>query len=58
MRYGSGGTLCHGTVEGFKAHARNGYVSVKVSNKNNEGELSECRQPFNQIFKVVPCKLK
>lgn len=51
IRYGSGGTLCHGVVKSFKAHARDGYVSVVISNKDNPEEESECRQPFNQIYK-------
>lgn len=51
LRYGSGGTLCHGNVKSFKAHARDGYVSVIIENKDNSTEESECRQPFNQIYK-------
>ena len=51
IRYGSGGTLCHGVVKSFKAHARDGYVSVIIANKENPSEESECRQPFNQIYK-------
>lgn len=53
IRYGSGGSLCHGVVGGFKAHARDGYVSVIVTNKDNSSQESECRQPWNQIYKVV-----
>lgn len=51
LRYGSGGALCHGTVKSFKAHARDGYVSVIIENDNCSGEESECRQPYNQIYK-------
>lgn len=51
LRYGSGGALCHGTVKDFKAHARGGYVSVIIENDYCDGEESECRQPYNQIFK-------
>lgn len=51
IRYGIGGTLCHGIVKSFKAHARDGYVSVIVENKDNPAEESECHQPFNQIYK-------
>lgn len=50
LRYGSGGKLCHGVVKDFKAHTREGYVSVIISNKD-EDEESECRQPYNQIWK-------
>ncbi len=50
MRYGSGGKLCHGKIRAFKAHARDGYVSVIII--NDEGsEESECRNPFDQIYK-------
>lgn len=52
MRYGSGGALCHGKVKEFKAHARDGYVSVIVSNENLEQE-SECRNPSYQIYKKI-----
>lgn len=51
LRYGSGGKLCHGVIKDFKAHARDGYVSVIVTNKDDLSEESECRQPFNQIYK-------
>lgn len=51
LRYGSGGMLCHGTVKSFKAHARDGYVSVIIENDNCSGEESECRQPYNQVYK-------
>ncbi|CAH9014856.1 conserved hypothetical protein [Vibrio phage 496E54-1] len=51
LRYGSGGKLCHGLVKGFKAHARDGYVSVIIENKDEQDEESECRQPFNQVYK-------
>lgn len=54
MRYGSGGSLCHGKVKDFKAHARDGYVSVIISNDNLEQE-SECRNPSYQIYKKVKC---
>lgn len=50
LRYGSGGKLCHGVVKDFKAHARDGYVSVIITNAENSSEDSECRQPFNQIY--------
>ncbi|AUR86347.1 hypothetical protein NVP1084O_140 [Vibrio phage 1.084.O._10N.261.49.F5] len=50
LRYGSGGMLCRGTVKAFKAHARDGFVSVIILN-NDGKEESECRQPYNQIWK-------
>ncbi len=50
LRYGSGGKLCHGVVKAFKAHARDGYVSVIITNDSNSEE-SECRQPSNQIWR-------
>lgn len=50
LRYGSGGTLCHGSVKSFKAHTRDGYVSVIILHDSGEEE-SECRQPTNQIWK-------
>lgn len=50
LRYGSGGKLCHGIIKDFKAHARDGYVSVIITNSDNSSEDSECRQPFNQIY--------
>lgn len=50
LRYGNGGCLCHGTVKAFKAHARDGYVSVIIEHESGQEE-SECRQPFNQIYK-------
>lgn len=52
MRYGSGGSLCHGKIKEFKAHARVGYVSVIISNDNLEQE-SECRNPSYQIYKKI-----
>ena len=51
LRYGSGGKLCHGVVKDFKAHSRDGYVSVIISNKENLEEESECRQPYSQVYK-------
>lgn len=51
LRYGQGGGLCHGTVRSFKAHARDGYVSVIIENDKCAGEESECRQPDNQVYK-------
>lgn len=50
IRYGNGSKLCHGVVSDFKAHARDGYVSVIVTNKDNTSEKSECHQPHNQIY--------
>lgn len=50
LRYGSGGKLCHGVIKDFKAHARDGYVSVIITNAEDDTEESECRQPFNQIY--------
>lgn len=50
IRYGNGSKLCHGVVSNFKAHARDGYVSVIVTNKDNTSEKSECHQPHNQIY--------
>lgn len=51
LRYGQGGCLCHGIVKDFKAHARDGYVSVIIKNIDS-AEESECRQPYNQIYKL------
>jgi len=50
LRYGSGGCLCHGVVKEFKPHVRDGYVSVIITHSSGEEE-SECRQPYNQIYK-------
>ncbi|AGH32187.1 hypothetical protein VPHG_00120 [Vibrio phage 11895-B1] len=52
LRYGSGGKLCHGKVKDFKAHARDKYVSVIVTNNDSPDEESECRQPWNQVYKM------
>ncbi len=53
LRYGSGGSLCHGTIKGFKAHCRDNTASVLVSNDKCEGEESECRYSANQIQKKL-----
>lgn len=51
LRYGYGGQLCRGTVKAFKAHARDGYVSVIIENVDGSGEQSQCRYPHMQIMK-------
>ena len=53
IRYGCGGKLCYGTITDFKAHARQGYVSVIVSNNDNPEETSELNYPHMQIIKVT-----
>lgn len=53
LRYGCGGKLCYGVVSDFKAHARQGYVSVIVTNKDNPEETSELNYPHMQIIKVT-----
>lgn len=53
LRYGSGGSLCHGTVSDFKAHARQGYLSVLVSNDLDKEEVSDLNYPHQQIYKKV-----
>lgn len=53
LRYGCGGKLCYGTVTDFKAHARQGYVSVIVSNSNSPEETSELNYPHMQIIKIT-----
>ena len=50
LRYGSGGSLCHGTIKDFKAHARDGYVSV-IIREDNSGEESNCNYPSSQVYK-------
>ena len=50
LRYGCGGKLSHGVVKGFKAHVRDGYVSVLILNSNGEEE-SELKYPHYQIYK-------
>lgn len=50
LRYGCGGKLCHGEVKEFKAHARDGFVSIIVEHESGE-EVSELRNPEMQIFK-------
>lgn len=50
LRYGCGGKLCHGTVKSFKAHSRQEYVSVIITNDEIDEE-SECNYPHNQIYK-------
>tara|TARA_Y100000310_G_scaffold227068_1_gene229264 strand:+ start:5804 stop:6415 length:612 start_codon:yes stop_codon:yes gene_type:complete len=52
LRYGSAGKLCHGTVSGFKAHARQGYISVIIT-RSDEDEKSECHHPSDQIWRKV-----
>ncbi len=53
LRYGCGGKLCHGTVSDFKAHARQDYLSVLVSNDFNNDEISDLNYPHQQIYKKV-----
>lgn len=50
LRYGSGGSLCHGVVHDFKAHARQGYVSVIVREVGTDIE-SDLNFPSSQIYK-------
>lgn len=50
LRYGCGGKLCHGTVRSFKAHARQEFVSVIITN-DEITEESECNYPHNQVYK-------
>lgn len=52
LRYGSGGKLCFGKIKEFKAHARQGYVSVIVSS-DEDGQLSDLNYPHQQIYKVT-----
>ena len=56
IRYGNGAELCHGSVKNFKAHARDGYVSVIILHESGKEE-SECRQPTNQIWKKTQERL-
>ncbi len=51
LRYGCGGRLCKGIVKSFKAHARQGYVSVIIENAEDVNEQSECRYPEMQVMK-------
>ncbi len=51
LRYGCGGRLCKGTIKSFKAHARQGYVSVIIENTKDVNEQSECRYPEMQVMK-------
>lgn len=51
LRYGCGGGLCKGVVKSFKAHARQGFVSVIIENSRDVNEQSECRYPEMQIMK-------
>lgn len=53
LRYGSGGILSKGIVKNFKAHARDGYVSVIVENSDVKGEESQLHYPHRQIFKFL-----
>lgn len=52
LRYGNGGKLSKGVILEFKPHARKNYVSVIVSNSQEDGEKSELSYPSYQIYKL------